>query len=434
MCARSKLSSGLGSVLKRLLWLAMCLCLLGPAAPASADTRLIVRVQGLPVIQTVCWLLRCTVENLGDPLGQVFLVTTPLNLPANLFLSLGALDVELDQTGKTMDAGGPPALYDKTPVNYFGTTVREGYLDQPAAQIVGIANAQNTFRVRGAGTVAVIDTGVDPNHPVLQGVLVSGYDFTRNKDGSPDEKGDVTQSTTAVVDQSTTAVVDQSTTAVIDQYTANILNQPQYAAFGHGTMVAGVVHLVAPGARIMPLKAFHADGTGYLSDVIRAVYFAVRHDANVLNMSFSFSSSSNELKSALTHARQDGVVCVAAAGNDGKQTTVYPAAWSEMVMGVASTSNNDTQSTFTNYGQEVWVAAPGEGVVTLFPYGTYAATWGTSFSTPFVAGTAALLLDVANANQWQAAQAIGHARYINGNLGNGRLDVYQAVEAWRTAQ
>jgi len=98
---------------------------------------------------------------------------------------------------------------------------------------------------------------------------------------------------------------------------------------------------------------------------------------------------------------------------------------------VASTSNNDTQSTFTNYGPGlVWVAAPGEGVVTLYPYGTYAATWGTSFSTPFVTGTAALMLNIAPANEWQAAGAIAHAKYINSNLGNGRLDVFQSLQAW----
>jgi len=158
----------------------------------------------------------------------------------------------------------------------------------------------------------------------------------------------------------------------------------------------------------------------------------VKNNANVLNMSFSFASPSSELQEAIKHANKNGVICVAAAGNDGRQTMVYPAGYSDMVMGVASTSNSDTLSTFSNYGQPlVWVGAPGEGIVTLFPYGTYAATWGTSFSTPFVAGTAALLLDGASANQSQAAQAIAHAQYINSALGHGRLDIYQAVLAWR---
>jgi thermitase len=200
-------------------------------------------------------------------------------------------------------------------------------------------------------------------------------------------------------------------------------------------MVAGVVHLTAPGAMILPLKAFHVDGTGYNSDVIRAIYFAVKQHANVLNMSFSFKSPSNELKNAIQYANSNGSICVAAAGNDGQQTTVYPAGYSNMVMGIASTSNSDTQSTFTNYGSMVFAAAPGEGVVTLYPFGTYAATWGTSFSTPFVAGTASLLLDngilfgfLPGQNESDAANAIAHARYINNYLGHGRLDVYQALQ------
>jgi subtilisin family serine protease len=411
------------------------------AAPADAAIRLIVRVQGgASVLQAACILLGCNVQYpLGDDQGQVFLVTAPLNLTANLLLNIpGVLDVELDSTGATSSAtqsGAPASLYDSTPVNYYGTIVRQGYVTQPAANIIGLATTQGAFGLRGSGIVAVIDTGVDSTHPALANALVPGYDFTRNEAGAADEKGDIHQSTTAVIDQSTTAVVDQSTTAVIDSYTASQLNQPQYQAFGHGTMVSGVVRLVAPGAMIMPLKAFHADGTGYLSDVLRAIYFAVRNHARVLNMSFSFQTSSLELNLALTYAKLNGVISVAAAGNDGRQTVVYPAGYSGTVMGVASTSNSDTLSTFSNYGQNlVWVGAPGEGIVTFYPYGTYAATWGTSFSAPFVAGAAALLLEVQP--MWtepQAAQAISHARYINSYLGNGRLDLYQAVQAWRQA-
>src|SRR5579871_6074201 len=212
------------------------------ASPAQAETRLILKVLGgLPLAQTVCQLLGCKVQyGLGDDLGQVYLVTAPGPLNLQLMLLIpGVLDVEVDMVGRVADAavtGVPPALTDSTPVNYYGVTVREGYLNQPASQIVGVLSTQSTYNVHGSGVVAVIDTGVDSTHPVLQNVLLPGYDFTNNKNGA-DEKGDITQSTTAVIDQSTTAVVDQSTTAVIDQNTASILNQSQYEGFGHGTMV-----------------------------------------------------------------------------------------------------------------------------------------------------------------------------------------------------
>ncbi len=414
--------------------------------PASAaGTRIIVRVNGgLPLLQTLCRLLRCNVNyGLGDPGGQVFLITTPDGLSLNTFLGvlrlqLGILSAEVDFQGNILAGGDaapapPSALFDTTPVNYYGTTVRRGYVTQPASQIVGVANAQSQFKVDGFGIVAVIDTGVDPNHPVLMPVLMPGYDFTRNRD-SADEKGDVQQSTAAVVDGVGSAWVNQSTAAVIDQSTAAVVDANQYAAYGHGTMVAGIIHLVAPKAMILPLKAFNADGTGYTSDVIRATYRAVKDNAKVLNMSFSFSSSSKELSNAINYANRNNVIVIAAVGNDGLRTTVYPAGYSDRVMGVASTANNDVRSLFSNYGSMVFVGAPGEGVVTTYPWGTYAAVWGTSFSTPFVAGTAALLLDVnSTASETEASDAIAHAKLLGSDLGNGRLDVYQAVAAWRRA-
>jgi subtilisin family serine protease len=412
------------------------------ALPAeAASTRVIVRVTGgLPVIQGICALLRCTVNyGLGDPAGQVFLISTGSLLP-NTFLStlrlqLGVVNAEIDLTGRVTSASGssvPDALYDTTPVTYFGTSVRRGYVNQPAAQIVRLAATQGQFKVYGASIVAVIDTGVDPNHPALVPVLLPGYDLTRNRE-TADETGDVGQSTAAVVDGVQPAWVNQSTAAVVDQSTAAVVDNRQYDAFGHGTMVAGIIHLVAPEAMILPIKAFNADGSGYTSDVIRAVYRAVNANARVLNMSFSFATSSQELSQALTFANKNNVICVSSAGNDGKSVAVYPAAYSNRVMGVASTTDSDARSAFSNYGQpQVWVAAPGEGVVTTYPWGTYAAAWGTSFSAPFVSGAAALLLDVnGSATESTSAQSVAAAKYISSELGNGRLDLYQAVAAWR---
>jgi len=263
----------------RLASFALFFLLLLRAAPAEAQTRVIVQVQGgFPAIQTLCVLLGCSVQyNLGDPQGQVFLVTAPVTLPLNLIADIpGVLDVEIDQLGQAMDTASqgsvPSALYDSAPVSYYGTIVHHGYLVQPATQIVGLASAQSAYQVSGAGIVAIIDTGVDPTHPVLANVLLPGYDFTRNQSGA-NELLDLGQPQPGQADQSTAAVVDQSTAAVVDASTAEYLNQPQYQDFGHGTMVAGVVHLVAPTALILPLRAFGSDGTGYLSNVLRAIYY-----------------------------------------------------------------------------------------------------------------------------------------------------------------
>src|SRR2546422_6667019 len=101
-----------------------------------------------------------------------------------------------------------------------------------------------------------------------------------------------------------------------NQSTASILDTTQVPqAFGHGTMVAGIIHLVAPTAQIMPLKAFKADGTSNLFDILRAIYFAVDHGAKVINMSFSMVNSSPELVRAINYANGHGLICVSSAGN-----------------------------------------------------------------------------------------------------------------------
>lgn len=411
------------------------------APAAEAQTRLIVRDSlGLPGINLTCLLAGCqVVTGLGDPNGQLFLVTlpsflNPVTAILQLNLQLGILSVEIDQPVHTQPANAasdPSYLTDKTPTSYYGATVWHGYLAQPGNQLVRTAQTQSTFNVAGAGaTVAVIDTGVDPSNPVLQNVLVNGYDFTRNINGGSEMK-DV--QTSPDMSQAQSATVNQRTVAVLDQRTVAVLDGSQYQAFGHGTMTAGLVHLVAPQAKIMPLKAFSANGTGYDSNILRAIYYAVSHGANVMNMSFDYTSYSSELARAISYANSKGVISVASAGNDGKYTVVYPGGLPG-VIDVASTSNTDVQSSFTNYGTPpVFMAAPGEGIVTTYPWGTYAAGWGTSFSTPFVAGTAALMVGSnSNCPSWKVPMGLSDADYIgNINLGYGRLDTYQAVQECR---
>lgn len=445
--------------------------LLALAIPARAQNRIIVRTtlglgaQGLQqVLQPLCILPpsilpTCTVvRGLGDPSSQLFLVTTSLD-PTS-FLTLiqvlpGILDAEIDTLISLIGGSNqvttplPAKLSDSTPFFYINSTVWNGYATQPAANIVGVPNAHSPpFSVTGSGIVADIDTGVDPNHPALVPVLMQGYDFIHNHSGASEISDllptDFPSLPTACAPSTCMAAqVNQSSAAFLDQSSAAFLDtHPQYAAFGHGTMVMGVIHLVAPTAFLLPLKAFGSDGTGYLSDILRAIYYAVANQANVINMSFDFPTYSLELASALDYASTKALICAASAGNDGQKadpstpsSMVYPAALQNVVMGVASTTtippdtNQDTRSTFSNYGDAiVWVAAPGEGIVTTYPFSTYAAGWGTSFSAPFVSGGAALLLNKqAQTNESQAAAAVAHAVSVGSDMGNGRLDLVQAL-------
>ena len=205
--------------------------------------------------------------------------------------------------------------------------------------------------------------------------------------------------------------------AGVDQASASVLDDPSRAAFGHGTMVAGVIHLVAPTARIMPLKAFDASGAGYTSDIIRALHYASLHNAKVINMSFSRPTASNELKRALDFAACRGAVLVAAAGNVGTTSLRYPAAYSN-VIGVASTRNDDTRSSFSSYGWSTCrLAAPGEAIITTYPAGTFAAAWGTSFARRSSPGRGAGGRHPAHGHAVAGDVGAAHARYIGSSHG-----------------
>jgi subtilisin family serine protease len=426
---------------------ALLVSVLIQARPADAEQRFILRTSvgsggGASLAQLICSLAGCQVRYpLDGTLQQVFLVTTGDAVEPQAFLALlsrlpGVANAEIDRLVQTMadDARqAPSGLTDREPVELDGRPVWRGYAEQPAAQRVQIHEAQDATGSTGRFVkVAVIDTGVDPHHPVLAPYLVDGYDFTRNTAGGS-ERADVDQSTMAVVDEEAEpALVNQSTMAVVDQSTMAVVDNPAHPAFGHGTMVAGVVHLIAPGAAIMPLKAFRSDGRGYSSDIIRAVYYAVKRDAKVLNMSFSYPESSAELAAAVRHAMSKGSLVVASAGNNGAHAAMYPAAI-DGVIGVPSTDDGDVISSFSNFGEDLfWVAAPGEAVITTYPFSTYAAVWGTSFSAPFVSGTAALLAELTpSIRQTEVRDATGDALPIAG-VARGRLDVFRALSGGTT--
>src|SRR2546425_7394734 len=240
--------------MKHRMWLAGALAALLWAAPAKADTGVIVRTTGgLSALQLFCSLplSPCTVVGgLDGTLGQVYLVPTPLD-PTTFINLLGGLtgfvDAEVNQVLSLV--GGlnvvptpisPTLMQDRSSMPYPASSTTQtawnSYVNQPAASIVGIQNAQNTFNVTGTGIVADIDTGVDPTHPVLQPVLVpgDGYDFTRNQPGgselndlsscpfpstsscSPPTCTTATCPKPAQVNQSSAAILDQSSAAILD--------------------------------------------------------------------------------------------------------------------------------------------------------------------------------------------------------------------------
>jgi hypothetical protein len=218
--------------------------------------------------------------------------------------------------------------------------------------------------VTGTGAVvAVVDSGVDGNHPDLSGQLTdAGADFVAGSgNGRVDPNGHGT-------------------------HVAGIVAAVQ----GNGIGVAGL----APRARVMPVRVLDENGAGWMSDIARGVTYAVDNGADVVNLSLGGTSADPVLKTALEYARSSGVIAVAAVGNQRQagSPTSYPAAFPGVV-GVASTDSGDASSSFSNRGSYVDVAAPGGSIRSTYPGGTYATWSGTSMATPYVAALAALAID-----------------------------------------
>jgi len=331
---------------------------------------------------------------------------------------------------------------------YYTSFAAAGYVAQPAANLIRISQAHGI--ASGSARVAVIDTGIDRTNLVLALSIGEGWDFVHNQPLGQ-ELADLNQETTPILDQETTPILDQETTPILDggaaiilaqettpildQETTPILDNKKHPAYGHGTMVAGLIHLVAPRATLLPVRAFAADGTSTLGQIVAGIYWAIDHGADVINMSFSTKVNSSLLQNAIGAANAKGVICIAAAGNDGQAISAWPASY-QSVIGVGSTNASDSRSLFSNYGSVASLAAPGEALITTYPSTGlrqhYAEVWGTSFSAPLVAGTAALLVDISNSMNGSQAMSIFSRSSVpigNQGLGAGELDAYQAVSA-----
>lgn len=265
----------------------------------------------------------------------------------------------------------------------------------PTALRLDVAHKYST----GAGVrIAVLDTGVDGSHPLLQSRLLPGYDFV-DDDNDPSEEGTSSD-----------------------------------PGFGHGTHVAGLIATVAPDARVMPLRVLDPSGQGNTWVLSEALLYAVDPDgdpatddgAHVINLSLG-STTRTRILDAITQlvtctavpddpafdmtdpgyqtdidrcSSGAGVVIAAAAGNDSTDAVrQYPAA--ERVHGLVAVAASDASAhvaTFSNFGSWIGIAAPGAAITSSFPGGGYATWSGTSMASPLVAGTAALLLAL-NANQ-----------------------------------
>ena len=209
--------------------------------------------------------------------------------------------------------------------------------------------------------VAVLDTGVEKSHPDLVDLtFVSSWNTRTN------------------------------TTNVRDFY-------------GHGTHVVGTIAAqannaigvagVAPGVTIMPVKVMDDNGQGYWSDFLEGVDWARTHGASIVNLSLGGTLSASQaaaFQPTFDAAYNAGMLVVAAAGNNNRNEAFYPASFNHVVS-VAATTNSDAKASFSNYGPNVDLSAPGVSIMSTYPGSTYKLMSGTSMATPHVVGLAALI-------------------------------------------
>jgi len=272
-------------------------------------------------------------------------------------------------------------------------------------------------------TVAVVDTGVDLNHPDLfSNIWVNPGEISGNG-----------------IDDDQNGFVDD----VHGWDFAGRDRQPQDLN-GHGTHVAGTIAAinngfgstgVAPGASIMPVQVLAANGSGSSFNVAAGIRYAVDAGADIVNLSLGGGYSST-IRSALQYAQQAGVLVVAAAGNEAAGLPSYPAMFSanfNNVLSVGAHSSSNARASFSNRvggSAAVQVDAPGVSIFNTYAGDRYARLSGTSMATPHVAGLAALTLSAnPNLSAGQLRQLIVNSatRTIQGSAARGGINAAATV-------
>jgi subtilisin family serine protease len=400
------------------------------ASPIAVSVPVVVKVLPGANLSLISNLLGGTVID-TIPEANTFLLKLPaLPVLSPVLKLLGVEWIELDR-GISLPMDGQFGLLDVP-----WPSDRDWYAAQPALQLIRAQEAREYSTGRGL-LIADINTRVDYGHPALAGHMGAGYDFVANRSTTVASLND-DQSTAGFLDddQSTAGFLDddQSTAGFLDGNGIRLLNSlfdNGGGASAHGTFCAGLLVAVAPDATVMPLRAFDDNGNTDLFTLAKAIRYARKNGAQVVNMSFGTLSDAKVLRDAIEYAKAGNVLLVASAGNNDTSSPQYPAAYPG-VIAVAATDLFDRKAEFSNFGDYVFVDAPGTHIISATPGGGYGIASGTSFSAPMVAGMAALIRSL-RYNDTAAVIAQSTVRIdannpkYSGKLGYGRVDIRRAV-------
>ncbi len=298
-----------------------------------------------------------TIQLLAPSLG-IYLLQAPTGTPESDIIEAMEFDLRLIYAEFNFIGELPEAAQSR--IWAWGGPDDAPYFQQYAADLLNLNPAHAI--TKGEGTIiAILDTGIQLDHPALAAFITdTGFDFIDND------------------------------TIPADVYDGLNNQLVPGSAGGHGTHVAGIVHLVAPEAQLMPVRVLGPDGSGNAFTVAEAVLYAIDHGADVINLSMGMPKKSETLVAVIREATLNGVVVVAAAGNEGTRDKQFPAAGS-CALAVTAVGPNMLKADFASFGSWVDFAAPGDGIYSTFPVNGYATWSGTSMATPFVSGQAALL-------------------------------------------